>query len=61
VLDLGFFSGNTTEIEIFCGLWEDTFDTYLNGKLPEFTKVNFVKSKIRNLIEIDNHLNIKII
>ena len=43
----GFFSGDTSETDLFCELCEDTFNTYPNNELPEDTKVNFVKSRLR--------------
>ena len=44
----GFFVGNTSETDLFCQLCEDTFKTYPNRYWPEDTKVNFVKSRLRD-------------
>lgn len=45
----GFFSGKTSETELFCQLCEDTFRTIPNKYLPEEIKINFVKSRLRDL------------
>ena len=47
VPDPGFFSGDTSETDLFCELCEDTFNTAPNTDLPEDIKVNFVKSRLR--------------
>ncbi len=44
----GFFSGKTSETDLFCQLCEDTFKTMPNRSLPEDAKVNFVKSRLRD-------------
>ncbi|ORX75601.1 hypothetical protein BCR32DRAFT_285053, partial [Anaeromyces robustus] len=44
----GFFSGKTSETELFCQLCEDTFRTTPHKYLPEETKINFVKSRLRD-------------
>ncbi len=44
----GFFSGNTTETELFCDLCEATFKTYPNKDWPEDTKINFVITRLRD-------------
>lgn len=44
----GFFSGKTSETELFCQLCEDTFSTSPNKHLPEETKIYFVKSRLRD-------------
>ncbi len=48
VPDPGMFSGDTSETELFCQLCEDTFKTHPNRNLPEETKINFVKSRLRD-------------
>ncbi len=47
VPDPGFFSGDTSETDLFCELCEDTFNTSPNNELPEDIRVNFVKSRLR--------------
>ncbi len=44
----GFFSGKTSETDLFCQLCEDTFKTYPNRYWPEDAKVNFVQSRLRD-------------
>ncbi len=46
----GFFSGNTTETELFCDLCEATFKTYPNKDWPEDTKINFVITRLRDSV-----------
>ena len=48
VPELGFFSGKPSETELFCQLCEDTFRTTPNRYLSEETKINFVKSRLRD-------------
>ncbi|ORX85453.1 hypothetical protein BCR32DRAFT_325415 [Anaeromyces robustus] len=45
----GFFSGKTSETELLFQLCEDTFRTTPNKYLPEEIKINFVKSRLRDL------------
>ncbi|ORX85530.1 hypothetical protein BCR32DRAFT_304546 [Anaeromyces robustus] len=44
----GFFLGKTSETELLCQLSEDTFRTTPNKYFPEETKINFVKSRLRD-------------
>eukprot|EP00833_Pecoramyces_ruminatium_P007541 jgi/Orpsp1_1/1181573/evm.model.c7180000077753.1 len=44
----GFFSGKTSETDLFCQLCEDIFKTYPNRYWPEDAKVNFVQSRLRD-------------
>ena len=44
----GFFTGDTTQTDLFCQLCEDTFKTYPNRFWPEDAKVNFVQSRLRD-------------
>ena len=46
--DPGFFTGNTSDTDLFCQLCEDTFRSYPNCDYPEETKINFVKSRLRD-------------
>jgi len=48
----GFFSGDTTQTELFCELCFDTFKTYPNNQLEEEAKINFVKSRLRDSARI---------
>ena len=43
----GFFSGQTSETDLFCQLCEDTFKTAPYKYAAEETKINFVKSRLR--------------
>ena len=44
----GFFSGKTSETDLFCQLCEDTFKTSPYKYVSEETKINFVKSRLRD-------------
>ncbi len=44
----GCFRGITSETELFCDLCEDTFKTYPNSSWPEESKINFVRSRLRD-------------
>ena len=44
----GFFSGDVKETELFCELCSASFNSYPNNLLPEETKINFVRSRLRD-------------
>jgi len=43
----GLFSGDTSEMELFCQLSGDTFKTYPCKLWPSDAKINFVQSRLR--------------
>lgn len=59
VPDPGFFTGDTTQTELFCELCQATFKTPPNNHLSEEVKINFVAVRLRESARIWYHIKYK--